>query len=338
MIDFKVKFGGEMNKIKLSVTKFSATAKSIGLTCITGATIALIAPTAQAQVSINSNGVVAGTVVPPNRNPTFNQGTTRIDTDSQGRYFRNGELIFNAQDINPNLVGVTSSGRYYVDFRGIPLVSVDGSLTSPVLNGQLRSVQRFNHNVPVTFWGNVQDEFVVQGQFTGTATDPTTGNQYQGTFNIRGQGPRYSDRNGGTSPTVFDFKSYYNFRANPQILPTPTVSSYNFQAMPVRLVITIPAGLQPIAPSSPNQPIAPIQPPSAPIAPNNPDSNPIFQPIVPPSNPISPSTPISANPPVNPDPSINTLVPNQAFFEVNRVVLESQKARPIGPRSRIILR
>ncbi|NJN48542.1 MAG: hypothetical protein HC805_00375, partial [Alkalinema sp. RL_2_19] len=177
-----------------------------------------------AQVTIRSTGIVSGTVTPPNKNPTFNQGTTRIDTDSQGRYFRNGALVFDAQTVNPNLVRMDSNGQFFVDFRGIPVVSTDGALTSAVLkNGQLDSIQRFNHDALVKYWGNIQDELVVQGSYTGIATDPNTGNQYQGTFDIRGQGPRYSDANGGSSPTVFDFRSYYNFQASPAIPPTPTV-------------------------------------------------------------------------------------------------------------------
>jgi hypothetical protein len=280
----------------------------IKLTAVTLITISLsaIAQSAIAQVTIRSNGTVSGTVTPPNRNPNFNQGTTRVDTDSQGRYFRNGQLIFDASAVNPNLVGVTAAGRYYVDFRGIPVVSPDGALTSPVLNGQLDATQRFNHNTPVRYWGNIQDEFVVQGNFTGTATNPTTGEQYQGTFPIRGQGPRYSDTNGGDSPTVFDFKSYYNFRANPAINPTPTVFSYSIQGMPVQLTVTVPAGLAPIAVGSP-------------IAPS----------------PSSPNVPI-----VNPIATPTTLVfGNSQAFDLNHVLLESRPNRPaIGPTSRILLR
>jgi PT repeat len=292
-----------------------------------------------AQVTITSTGVVAGTVTPPNRNPTFNQGTTRINTDSQGRYFRNGQLIFNAQDINPNLVGIDSKGQFFVDFRGIPIVAVDGSLTSAILDGQLTAVQRFNHNTPVKLWGNVQDELVVQGEFTGTAIDPATGNQYQGTFTIKGQGPRYSDpNNGGTSPTVFDFKSYYNnFNANPQILPKPTVSSYSIQAMPVKLTVTVPAGLQPV--------ITPIQPMGQPTG--QPTGQPAIQPM---GQPMSqPSASPTASQLSNPSNNPTAFLPNRPAiagsifataqsFELNHVVVTPQPPRPIGPRSRIILR
>ncbi len=271
-------------------------------------TILAAAPVA-AQVTIRSNGTISGTVTPPNRNPTFNQGTTRVDTDSQGRYFRNGQLIFDASAVNPNLVGVDANGRYYVDFRGIPVVSPDGALTSPVLNGQLDATQRFNNNAPVRYWGNIQDEFVVQGNFTGTATNPATGEQYQGTFPIRGQGPRYSATNGGDSPTVFDFKSYYNLRANPVINPTPTVFSYRIQGMPVQLTVTVPAGLAPIATG---QPISSIPP--SPSSPNAPIVNPIATPTA-------------------------LVFSNSQTFGLNHVLLESRPNRPaIGPTSRILLR
>ncbi len=283
-----------------------------------GIAIALIPFNAMAQVTINSTGTVSGTIAPPSRNPNFNQGTTRVDTDSQGRYFRNGVLVFSAQDINPNLVRMDSNGRYFVDFRGIPVVSIDGTLLSPVLsNGELQLIQRSNNAAPVKFHDNIQDEFVVQGQYTGTATDPQTGQQYQGTFNVRGQGPRYSDRNGGLSPTVFDFRSQYNFQANPQIAPQPTVFSYPVNNMPVQLTITIPSGLAPVAPSDGTLPI--VNP--TPI--NNP--NPI-------SNPVS--SPIAKTPTVD----VGTVYRSNQFFEVNRVVLESQKASPVGPRSRVLLR
>lgn len=256
-----------------------------------------------AQVTINSTGTVSGTIVPPSTNPNFNRNTTRVDTDSQGRYFRNGVLVYSAQ--NPNLVSVDSSGRYFVDFYGIPVVSPDGTLTSPALSGQLTPVRR-NHNVPVRFFGVIQDEFVVRGDYTGTATDPSTGQQYQGTFPIRGQGPRYSDPNGGLSPTVFDFNSQYNPRATPPIPGTPTVTSYQIIGMPVRLTITIPAGLTPVTTPS-------VTTGGGMVIPSN-----------------STST----------DDALSSIFTNNQTFEVNRVVLESAQNRggSIGPRSRVLLR
>jgi hypothetical protein len=314
---------------------------------LVGLTIVGLTTPAVAQVRINSTGIVTGTIIPPNRNPNFNNITTRIDTDSQGRYFRNGVLIFDASAVNPNLVGVDANGRYYVDFWGIPFVATNGALTSSVLQGQFDSVSRPNHNAPVKFWGNVQDETVVNGKFTGIATNPATGEQYQGTFDIRGQGPRYSDRNGGTSPTVFDFRSYYNLRANPQLRGTPTVFSYTIQGMPVNLTVTVPAGLQPIAnpPVTPPGNTPPITPPIGnPVNPNPPviappitpgpiTPGPITPGLITPG-PITPSGAAGSPPPVTADP---TVFSSQQIFEVSRVVLEKPPVRPIGPRSRVIL-
>lgn len=272
----------------------------------------VVAEPAISQIVINSTGIVTGTVVPPSQNPNFNRGTTRVDTDSQGRFFRNGVLVYSAQDFNPNLVQVDASGRYFVDFRGIPIVSTDGTLTSPVLsNGQLQPIRR-NHNAPTRFHGTIQDELVVRGKYEGIATDPRTGLQYQGVFDISGQGPRYSDRNGGTSPTVFDFRSHYNFNANPQIPPQPTVFSFTIQAMPVQLRVTIPAGL---APLSANGSVAPVS--SSTITPTA----------------IAPTA-------LAGDPDFSGVLNNNQLFEVKRVVLEESRkpSQQIGPRSRILLR
>ena len=192
-----------------------------------------------AQVIVKSSGVISGTVQLPNKNPNFNGGTTRVDTDSQGRYFRNGVLVYSAESFNPAFVQVGSNGKYYVDFRGIPVVSVDGTLTSEALQGDLKFTRRFNNDAPVKLWGNIQDELVLKGNFVGTVTDPTTGKQYQGTFEVKGQGPRYSASNGGTSPTVFDFQSQYR-GTDPKIAATVTVRSYGITAVPVALTITVP--------------------------------------------------------------------------------------------------
>jgi hypothetical protein len=259
-------------------------------------------PSAIAQLTVNSSGVISGTVQLPNKNPNFNQGTTRVDTDSQGRYFRNGVLIFSADAINPALVVLGTSGKYngkyYVDFRGIPVVSIDGTLTSPDLQGTIKSTQRFNNDAPVKLWGNIQDELVLKGNFVGTVTDPATGKQYQGTFEVKGQGPRYSASNAGTSPTVFDFQSQYR-GTDPKISAQVTVKSFGITAVPVSLTITIP---------------------------NNATSNPVSGPIAGPGSI-----------PSDPGDLAGFLNSNPRFFEVNRVVLEG-KDIPIGPRSRILLR
>lgn len=279
-----------------------------------------IVQSASAQVVIRSTGVVTGTVVPPSQNPNFNQGTTRVDVDAQGRFFRNGQVVYSAQDFDPRLIQTDGNGRYWVDFRGIPIVSTDGTLTSPVLsNGELQPIRR-NHNAPTRFHGTIQDELVVRGQYTGIATDPNTGLQYQGTFNISGQGPRYSDRTGGTSPTVFDFRSHYNFNTNPQLPPRPTVNSFRIDAMPVRLTVTIPAGLAPIQAPPPGTP--------------NPTSPPAIPPTV-----ISPPTAIFPTS-INVDPDLGGILSTNQLQQVSRVVLEGSQPKPtqIGPSSRILLR
>ncbi len=255
---------------------------------------------ASAQLTVRSSGVISGTVQLPNKNPNFNAGTTRVDTDSQGRYFRNGVLVYSAESFNPAFVQIGSNGKYYVDFRGIPVVSVDGILTSDALQGDLKFTQRFNNDAPVKLWGNIQDELVLRGNFVGNVTDPATGKQYQGTFEVKGQGPRYSASNGGTSPTVFDFQSQYR-GTDPKIPATVKVRSYGITAVPVSLIITVPANTA-INPGT------------------NPGSNP--------GGPIA--TPDSGD-------LAGLLNGNPRFFEVNRMVLERQDA-PIGPKSRILLR
>ena len=223
-------------------------------------TIALILPFISpprtiAQVIVKSSGVISGTVQLPNKNPNFNNGTTRVDTDSQGRYFRNGVLVYSAESFNPAFVQVGNNGKYYVDFRGIPVVSIDGTLTSDALQGDLKFTKRFNNDAPVKLWGNIQDELVLKGNFVGTVTDPATGKQYQGTFEVKGQGPRYSASNGGTSPTVFDFQSQYR-GTDPKIPATVTVRSYGITAVPVSLIITVPTNTGINPGSNPGGPIA----------------------------------------------------------------------------------
>lgn len=281
---------------------FSAAALAIG--------ILALAASAQAQVTINSSGIVSGTVVPPDINPNFNRGTTRVDVDAQGRYFRVGEVnpVYIAPD--PNLVRMADDGTFFVDFRGIPVVGIAGTLTSPVLSdGQLDSAICCNHRAaPVFFNGTIQDEFVVLGTYTGTATNPATGEQYQGTFDIRGQGPRYSDRSGGTSPTVFDFQSHYNFAANPQLLPTPTVNSFTFQDMPVQLRVTVPSGLSPVT-----------------------------------TMPTTPTIPVAPTPPSGGRPSLSAVVSASELTATDYVLLQESRQqteappRSVGPRSRVML-
>jgi hypothetical protein len=181
------------------------------------------------------------------------------------------------------------------------------------LSGQLDAVKRFNSDAPVKFWGNIQDELVVQGNFTGTAYDPANNNQYQGTFAIKGQGPRYSDANAAKGPTVFDFKSYYNTNVNPKISGTPTVPSYSFPALPVKLTITVPTGLVPTGTGA----LAPIV--------NSPIGN---IPIA-----TSPVSPIGL-PTASTELSVIAF-PAASGSELNHVLLRP-RSRQIGPRSRVL--
>ncbi len=319
-----------------------------------------------AQITLNSSGIVSGTVVPPSKNPNFNRGTTRINTNDQGQYFRQGNWVYTAPD--PNLVRMDANGQYFVDFRGIPVVGIAGSLTSPILSeGDLVSRQCCDHNGQVLFFGTIQDEFVVRGFYAGIATDPKTGQQYQGTFEFRGQGPRYSDKTGGTSPTVFDFQSHYNFQADPQLPPQPTVFSHTFEGMPVKLTVIIPQGLDPISPPPVTPPPVtppPVIPPVTPLVtppPVTPSPVTVTPPSLPPSpiltqlpltptpSPPTPSPnlplPTPSSSPPNPTPEINAIVgaiATENSTAISRVVLEDHAhglspSNRIGPRSRVML-
>ena len=94
-----------------------------------------------------------------------------------------------------------------------------------------------------TFQGVVQDEFnLTKALYTGTVTDPDTGKQYQGTFEVSGYGVRYSDANGDATPTVFDFQS--------DIPGSPNVTSLEMTNAPLaRLTIKVPANATLITPT-----------------------------------------------------------------------------------------
>jgi hypothetical protein len=242
-----------------------------------------------AQIIINGTGTVTGTFTPPPGNPNFNRSTTRVDTNAAGQYFRNGVLVYSAPD--PSYVGTRADGRHYVDFRGIPVVSTNGTITSDVFtSGNLQPRTRTGQ-AGTTLFGTVQDEFVARGYWEGIVTDPATGQQYQGVFEFRGQGPRYSDANGGTSPTVFDFGSEYNFANGlPPTMPNP-LPSFTIPAsgMPVRLRVTVPAGVNLVNPVNPPvNPVNPVNPPVNPVNPVNPPVNPV--------NPVNPGAGTSPEP------------------------------------------
>ncbi len=210
-----------------------------------------VAP-ASAQLTIETTGTISGTIQLPSFNPNFNSRITEVMTDSTGTYFRN----IGTRN-NPNYVPVYTSNHvrfrtnadgslsYYVNFRGIPVVSFDSVITSPILSeGELTPFNYQGRLPGVKMQAVVQDELSLGRAFyTGIVTDPSTGNRYQGTFELRGQGPRYSDRNGGDSPTVFDFKS--------DLPGTPTVTSANMENVPlVRLRVTVPTDAQLLSPTT----------------------------------------------------------------------------------------
>ncbi|WP_193199311.1 hypothetical protein [Nostoc sp. MG11] len=213
--------------------------------------IGLSGASASAQITIQSTGTLSGTIQLPSINPNFNGSITRVDTDNTGTYSRNI-----GSRSNPNYVPVYKSDyvavrtrsdgslHYYVDFKGIPVVSFNGVVTSPVLlGGELTPYKYQGRLAGTTFQGVVQDEFnLTKALYTGTVTDPKTGNQYQGTFEVSGYGVRYSDRNGGASPTVFDFKS--------DIPGSPKVTSLNMTNSPLaRLTIKVPTTATLITPT-----------------------------------------------------------------------------------------
>ncbi|AVH65157.1 hypothetical protein [Nostoc sp. 'Peltigera membranacea cyanobiont' N6] len=213
--------------------------------------IASSGTSAFAQITIQSTGTLSGTIQLPSINPNFNGSTTRVDTDDTGTYSRNL-----GTKNNPNYVPVYKSGyvkietrkdgslHYFVDFKGIPIVSFNGVLASPILSGGELTPYKYQGKLAgTTFQGVVQDEFnLTKALYTGIVTDPNTGNQYQGTFEVSGYGVRYSDRNGGATPTVFDFKS--------DIPGSPKVTSLEMTNSPLaRITIKVPATATLITPA-----------------------------------------------------------------------------------------
>ncbi|MCV3213460.1 hypothetical protein OGM63_07950 [Plectonema radiosum NIES-515] len=211
---------------------------------IAAAIIGFGAECAEAQITIQSTGTLSGTIQLPKFNPNFNRVVTRVDTNSKGTYSRQGVPLYTSNYVKVQ-TRADGSLHYFVDFKGIPVVSFDGLLTSPALsNGSLTSYN-YQGKLPGTkFEAVVQDEFgLKKALYTGIVTDPKTGQKYQGTFRVTGQGPRYSQSNGSATPTVFDFKS--------DIPGKPTVNSLKVTNAPlIKLFITIPAGATPITPRS----------------------------------------------------------------------------------------
>ncbi|MDZ8260182.1 hypothetical protein [Nostoc sp. ChiQUE01b] len=214
--------------------------------------IGLGGTSASAQITIQSTGTLSGTIQLPRNNPNFNQSITRVDTDDTGTYSRNL-----GTKNNPNYIPIYKSDyvqvktradgslHYFVDFKGIPIVSFNGVLTSPILSGGELTPYKYQGQLAgTTFQGVVQDEFnLTKALYTGTVIDPNTGNQYQGTFEVSGYGVRYSDRNGGATPTVFDFKS--------DLPGSPKVTSLEMTNSPLaRIEIKVPATATLITPTT----------------------------------------------------------------------------------------
>jgi hypothetical protein len=203
-------------KVRSSKTKLSCVI--VRSSCLAAVIIGFSGASGSAAqfITIKSTGTLSGTIEFPSFNSNFNNSITRIDTDDTGTYYRNI-----GSNNNPNYVPVYKSDylqvqprtdgslHYFVDFKGIPIVSFDGVLTSPVLSGGQLTPYSYQGKLPgTTFQGVVQDEFnLTKALYTGTVTDPNTGKQYQGTFEVSGYGPRYSAHNGNATPTVFDFQS-----------------------------------------------------------------------------------------------------------------------------------
>ncbi|MBE9054100.1 hypothetical protein IQ243_27635 [Nostocales cyanobacterium LEGE 11386] len=296
--------------------QLSSSATKLGFAIVSGSSLAacilgLGGTSASAQITIQSTGTLSGTLQLPNFNPNFNNRVTRIDTDSSGTYYRN-----TGSRNNPNYVPVYQSDyvrvatradgslHHFVDFKGIPVISLNGILNSPALSAGELTPFTYQGRIPGTqFQGVVQDEFgLTRGFYTGIVTDPNTGQQYQGTFEVSGQGPRYSDRNGGDSPTVFDFKS--------DLPGQPTVTTWQMTNSPlVRLTIKVPADATPITPQSstpaPTPPPAPAPAPApvptpspAPVPPPPPVPAPAPMPVpTPPPAPVPPPPPAPASAP-----------------------------------------
>ncbi len=207
---------------------------------IVAAIIGFGAESASAQITIQTTGTLSGTIQLPKFNPNFNRVITRVDTNSKGTYSRQGVPLYTSKYVKVETLA-NGSLHYFVDFKGLPVVSFDGLLTSPALSSGNLTSYNYQGKLPGTkFEAVVQDEFgLKKALYTGIVTDPKTGQRYQGTFKVTGQGPRYSQSNGSATPTVFDFKS--------DIPGKPTVTSLKVTNAPlIKLFITIPAGTTPI--------------------------------------------------------------------------------------------
>ena len=222
--------------------------------------IALSSSTAFAQqvttspLTVNSTGTISGTLELPFFNPNYNKVLTIVDTDKNGVYYRNVGTNKNPQWVevyqSDQVIQVRKDGsmRPYVKFKGIPVVSFDAIIKSEALSdGEMTTFKYDGRNdmEGAVIKGVVQDEFgVKKAYYTGIVTDPKTGIQYKGTFKLDGQGPRYSDSNGGDSPNVFDYKS------DQPGAPRAEPFTIKGDSPLVKLNITVPEGTQIVTPTT----------------------------------------------------------------------------------------
>jgi hypothetical protein len=260
---------------------------------------------AQAQIIIQSTGRLSGTIELPKFNPNYNKVLTRVDTDPTGAYYRNGTLLYKSDYVKVQ-TRPDGSLHYFVDFKGIPVVSFDGVLTSPVLSGGELTPYSYQGKLPGTkFQAVVQDEFGLKRAFyTGIVTDPKTGQQYQGTFEVNGQGPRYSDKNGSETPTVFDYKS--------DVPGTPTVKSMTMSNAPmVKLNIQVPANATPITPGG-----GTVTPTPIPVTGGSGTVTPTPIPVTGGGGTVTPTpTPVTGSGTVAPNPISASSINNSGFSE-----------------------
>ncbi|AFY53781.1 hypothetical protein Riv7116_1211 [Rivularia sp. PCC 7116] len=235
---------------------FTAILGSVSAASIIGLTTssAFAQQTTTSPLTVKSTGTISGTLELPKFNPNYNRVLTIVDTDTTGTYYRNVGTNKNPQWVkvyqSDQVIQVRRDGSLnpYVRFKGIPVTSFDAVINSPALSDGEMTTFRYDGRPDMegaVIKAVVQDEFgVKKAYYTGTLTDPETGTQYQGTFELSGQGPRYSDPNGGDSPNVFDYKS--DQPGKPRAEPFKIKDNSPL----VKLNITVPEGTSIVSPST----------------------------------------------------------------------------------------
>lgn len=151
---------------------------------------------------LNTTGTFSGKLELPSFNPNFNQSNTRVKLNQKGEFYNGGKLIYTSTQVKQD------NGNYYANFRGIPVVSTNAAIASPVLSEGTLTEFKYQGRLPVKMQGVIQDELsVVKVLYNGIALDPRDGKRYQGVFTVNGFSVRYDNAQTGKNPTVFDFKS-----------------------------------------------------------------------------------------------------------------------------------